>query len=114
MFVAPIVFARCHVGIDEDRRGWVGLNKLLDEVVVTATVHDDDVSVVDVQLVLGRSLKRVWVLVGVVNQRSNRGGVASDKVRDRTPNVGAGHDLDRASAGSPLNWWGGAAGERES
>ncbi|CAB4618594.1 unannotated protein [freshwater metagenome] len=110
MFVAGIVVARCHIGVDQNRRSLVGLDHLLNEVVVSTTVHDHDVGILHGELVAGAGFKRVRVLVDVVDQRGNGGLFAGDLVGDVAPNIGAGHDLDWAGALLPTGLLG-AAGE---
>ena len=98
MLVAGVVVARSDIGIDQNRRSLVGLNHLLNEVVVSTTVHDHDVCVLHGELVAGAGLKRVRVLVHVVDERGHGGLFAGDLVGDVAPHVGAGHDLDWAGA----------------
>ncbi|CAB4544410.1 unannotated protein [freshwater metagenome] len=110
MFVAGIVVARCNIGVDQNGRSLIGLNHLLDEVVVAAAVHDHDVSILHGELVAGAGLERVRVLVHVVDERSHGGLFASDLVGDVAPNVCAGKNLDWAGALLPTGLLG-AAGE---
>ena len=111
MLVARGIVAGRQERVHEDCRGWIGGNHLLDEVVVTASVHNDDVGFVYRKLIASRGFKRVRVLVGIGNERGDRGGVAGDQVCQRAPNVGACHDFDWAGACLPTGGFGGASGE---